>query len=223
MGIVRSVVEQAVAASPNAVFIIVSNPLDRHVSRCVRCRRHPARAADMHGWCLDSCPRFRCFIAAQADVSVEDVSAMVLGGHGDTMVPISRYSTIAGVPITEIFEPDVVKALEDRTANGGAEIVSLLKTGSAYQAPGASVVEMVDSILLDKAPHSAVQRPPRRRVWAAEPVRRRAGQAGRRWRAPDHRAEPDRRREGCLHKSASAVQDLVDAMARLKSESAATT
>jgi len=98
---------------------------------------------------LDSA-RFRTFIAEATDVSVEDVSAMVLGGHGDTMVPISRYSTVAGVPITQILEPEQVKALEERTANGGAEIVALLKTGSAYQAPGASVVEMVDSILLDK-------------------------------------------------------------------------
>src|SRR5690606_18900816 len=84
------------------------------------------------------------------DSSVEDVSAMVLGGHGDTMVPISRYSTVAGVPITQILPAETVTALEQRAANGGAEIVGLLKTGSAYQAPGASVVQMIDAILLDK-------------------------------------------------------------------------
>jgi malate dehydrogenase len=86
----------------------------------------------------------------EAGVSVQDVSALVLGGHGDTMVPLSRYSTIAGIPITELFSAERVKAIEDRTANGGAEIVGLLKTGSAWYAPGTSVVEMVDSIVLDK-------------------------------------------------------------------------
>ena len=144
---------------------------------------------------LDSA-RFRTFIAEATDVSVEDVSAMVLGGHGDTMVPISRYSTVAGVPITQILEPDQVKALEERTANGGAEIVSLLKTGSAYQAPGASVVEMIDSILARQAARSALQRLPSGRVWDRWPVRRRAGQTGTRGSATDHRALADRRGVG---------------------------
>ncbi|MEJ7763822.1 MAG: malate dehydrogenase, partial [Thermomicrobiales bacterium] len=94
--------------------------------------------------------RFKTFIAMELDVSVEDVSAFVLGGHGDTMVPLSRYSTVAGIPITELLAAERVRALEERTANGGAEIVGLLKTGSAYYAPGVSVVEMVDAILLDK-------------------------------------------------------------------------
>jgi malate dehydrogenase len=98
---------------------------------------------------LDSA-RFRTFIAMEMNVSVEDVTALVLGGHGDTMVPLSRYSTVAGIPITELLPPDRVTAIEQRTASGGAEIVSLLKTGSAYYAPGMSVVEMVDAILLDK-------------------------------------------------------------------------
>jgi malate dehydrogenase len=98
---------------------------------------------------LDSA-RFRTFIAQEAGVSVEDTRAFVLGGHGDTMVPLSRYSTVAGVPITEIMTPDRVKAIEERTANGGAEIVALLKTGSAFFAPAAAVFEMVESILLDR-------------------------------------------------------------------------
>ncbi len=149
MGIVRSVTEQAVRQSPDAVLIVVSNPLDAmcHVAYAVAGLPRE-RVIGMAG-VLDSA-RFRAFIAEATDVSVEDVSAMVLGGHGDTMVPISRYSTVAGVPITEILEPEQVRTLEERTANSGAEIVALLKTGSAYQAPGASVVEMIDSILLDK-------------------------------------------------------------------------
>ena len=149
MGIVRSVTARAVAQSPDAILIVVSNPLDAmcHVA-FAEAGLPRERVIGMAG-VLDSA-RFRTFIAEATDVSVEDVSAMVLGGHGDTMVPISRYSTVAGVPITQILEPEQVKALEERTANGGAEIVGLLKTGSAYQAPGASVVEMIDSILLDK-------------------------------------------------------------------------
>lgn len=149
MGIVRSVTEQAVRQSPDAILIVVSNPLDAmcHVAYGVAGLPRE-RVIGMAG-VLDSA-RFRAFIAEAADVSVEDVSAMVLGGHGDTMVPISRYSTVAGVPITQILAPEQVKSIEERTANGGAEIVSLLKSGSAYQAPGASVVEMIDSILLDK-------------------------------------------------------------------------
>src|SRR6266550_488100 len=98
---------------------------------------------------LDSA-RFRTFIAQELDVSVEDTHAFVLGGHGDTMVPLSRYSTVAGVPITELLPADRVKALEERTANGGAEVVALLKTGSAFYAPAASTFEMVESILLDR-------------------------------------------------------------------------
>ena len=149
MGIVRSVTEQAVRHSPDAILIVVSNPLDAMCHVAFAAAGFPRERVIGMAGVLDSA-RFRTFIAEATDVSVEDVSAMVLGGHGDTMVPISRYSTVAGVPITQILEPDQVRALEERTANGGAELVSLLKTGSAYQAPGASVVEMIDSILLDK-------------------------------------------------------------------------
>jgi malate dehydrogenase len=98
---------------------------------------------------LDSA-RFRTFIAEELGVSVEDTHAFVLGGHGDTMVPLSRYSTVAGVPITELLSADRVRALEERTANGGAEVVALLKTGSAFYAPAASAFEMVDAILRDR-------------------------------------------------------------------------
>lgn len=149
MGIVRSVTEQVVKYSPDAILIVVSNPLDAMCHVAFEAAGFPRERVIGMAGVLDSA-RFRTFIAEATDVSVEDVSAMVLGGHGDTMVPISRYSTVAGVPITQILDAGTVKALEERTANGGAEIVSLLKTGSAYQAPGASVVEMIDSILLDK-------------------------------------------------------------------------
>ena len=98
---------------------------------------------------LDSA-RFRAFIGMELDVSVESIHAFVLGGHGDTMVPLPRYSTVAGIPITELMPPDRIDALVDRTANGGAEIVSLLKTGSAYYAPASAAVEMAESILKDK-------------------------------------------------------------------------
>jgi malate dehydrogenase len=98
---------------------------------------------------LDSA-RFRTFIAEELGVSVADTHAFVLGGHGDTMVPLSRYSTVAGIPITELLSPERVKALEERTANGGGEVVALLKTGSAYYAPAASTFEMVDAILRDR-------------------------------------------------------------------------
>lgn len=149
MAIVGSVTKQVVAASPNAIIIVVSNPLDAMCHVAFDAAGFPRERVIGMAGVLDSA-RFRTFIAMEAGVSVQDVSAMVLGGHGDTMVPLSRYSTIAGIPITEYLPADRVKAIEDRTANGGAEIVGLLKTGSAYYAPGTSSVEMVDSILLDK-------------------------------------------------------------------------
>ncbi len=149
MGIVRSVTEQVVGGSPNAIIVVVSNPLDAMCHVAFDTAGFPReRVLGMAG-VLDSA-RFRTFIAMELDVSVEDVTGFVLGGHGDTMVPLSRYSTVAGIPITELLPADRIKAIEERTANGGAEIVSLLKSGSAYYAPGTSVVEMVDAILLDK-------------------------------------------------------------------------
>jgi malate dehydrogenase len=148
-GIVRGVVEQAVKHSPDAILIIVTNPLDAMCHVALAASGFPReRVLGMAG-VLDSA-RFRTFIAQELGVSVEDTHAFVLGGHGDTMVPLSRYSTVAGVPITELLSADRVKALEDRTANGGAEVVALLKTGSAFYAPAASAFEMVDAILRDR-------------------------------------------------------------------------
>ncbi len=148
-GIVRSVVEQAARHSPGAVLIIVTNPLDAMCHVALQASGFPReRVLGMAG-VLDSA-RFRTFIAQELGVSVADTQAFVLGGHGDTMVPLSRYSTVAGVPITELLSADRVRALEERTANGGAEVVALLKTGSAFYAPAAASFEMVESILLDR-------------------------------------------------------------------------
>jgi malate dehydrogenase len=148
-GIVRAVVEQAAKHSPDAILIVVTNPLDAMCHVALKASGFPReRVLGMAG-VLDSA-RFRTFIAEELGVSVVDTHAFVLGGHGDTMVPLSRYSTVAGVPITELLPAERVKALEDRTANGGAEVVALLKTGSAFYAPAASAFEMVDAILRDR-------------------------------------------------------------------------
>jgi malate dehydrogenase len=149
MGIVESVTKQVVSSSPDAVIIVVSNPLDAMCHVAFDAAGFPRERVIGMAGVLDSA-RFRAFIAMEMGVSVEDVSAMVLGGHGDTMVPLSRFSTVGGVPITELLAADRVSAIEERTAKGGAEIVGLLKTGSAYYAPGMSTVEMVDAIMLDK-------------------------------------------------------------------------
>jgi malate dehydrogenase len=148
-GIVRSVVEQAAKASPGAIIVVVTNPLDAMCHVALEASGFPRERVIGMAGVLDSA-RFRTFIAQELGVSVEDTHAFVLGGHGDTMVPLSRYSTVAGVPITELLSADRVKALEERTANGGAEIVGLLKTGSAFYAPAAGAFEMVEAILLDR-------------------------------------------------------------------------
>ena len=148
-GIVRSVVQQSAAHSPDAILIIVTNPLDAMCHVALEASGFsPKRVIGMAG-VLDSA-RFRSFIAEELGVSVSSTHAFVLGGHGDTMVPLPRYSTAGGVPITELMEADRIAALVDRTRNGGAEVVALLKTGSAFYAPAASVTQMVDSILNDR-------------------------------------------------------------------------
>ena len=147
--IVRSVVTAAAAASPDAILIVVTNPLDAMCHVALDASGFPReRVLGMAG-VLDSA-RFRTFIAEELGVSVEDTHAFVLGGHGDTMVPLARYSTVAGIPITELLPPERIQALSERTANGGAEVVALLKTGSAFYAPAAAVFEMVEAILLDR-------------------------------------------------------------------------
>jgi malate dehydrogenase len=148
-GIVRSVVKQAAAHSPNAILIIVTNPLDAMCHVALEASGFPPERVIGMAGVLDSA-RFRSFIAEELGVSVTSTHAFVLGGHGDTMVPLPRYSTAGGVPITELMKPDRVEALVMRTRNGGAEVVALLKQGSAYYAPAASVAQMVDSILNDR-------------------------------------------------------------------------
>jgi malate dehydrogenase len=148
-GIVRSVVEQAVRFSPDAILIVVTNPLDAMCHVAMAASGFPRERVIGMAGVLDSA-RFRAFIAMELGVSVEDTHAFVLGGHGDTMVPLPRYSTVAGIPITELLPPERVAALVERTADGGAEIVALLKSGSAYYAPAAATFEMVDAILRDR-------------------------------------------------------------------------
>ncbi len=147
--IVSSVVKETTKQSPDAIIIIVSNPLDVMTHVAHRVSGFPRnRVLGMAG-VLDSA-RFRSFIAEALQVSVENIHAMVLGGHGDSMVPLIRYTTIAGRPIDEWLPPETLQALIKRTREGGAEIVNLLKTGSAYYAPAASVVEMVEAITKDQ-------------------------------------------------------------------------
>jgi malate dehydrogenase len=147
--IVSSVVRETAKRSPEAILIIVSNPLDVMTHVAHRVSGFPKnRVLGMAG-VLDSA-RFRSFIAEALQVSVENIHAMVLGGHGDSMVPLIRYTTVAGRPIDEWLSPETLEALIKRTREGGAEIVNLLKTGSAYYAPAASVVEMVEAITKDQ-------------------------------------------------------------------------
>ncbi len=147
--IVAEVVGKAVRHSPDCILLIVTNPLDAMVYTAKQVSGFPrSRVIGMAG-VLDSA-RMRSFIAEALDVSIEDVSAFVLGGHGDMMVPLPRYSTVSGIPITELMSAEKIREICEHTASGGAEIVRLLKTGSAFYAPGAAVVEMAEAILKDK-------------------------------------------------------------------------
>jgi malate dehydrogenase len=148
-GIVKAVTQQIAALSPDSILIIVSNPLDAMCHVAYESSGFSKKRVIGMAGVLDSA-RFRAFISMELKVSVENTHAFVLGGHGDTMVPLPRYSTVAGIPITELMSEDRIEALVDRTRNGGAEIVGLLKTGSAYYAPASAAVEMAESILKDK-------------------------------------------------------------------------
>ena len=147
--VVRGVTEQIVKYSPNCIIVLVTNPLDAMCWTAFKTSKFPKNRVIGMAGVLDSA-RFRTFIAQELDVSVENVTAVVMGGHGDTMVPVVRLSGVSGIPLTELIAPDRLAAIVDRTRNGGAEIVKYLKTGSAYYAPSASAVEMVESILKDK-------------------------------------------------------------------------
>ncbi len=148
-GIVRSVSQQIARVAPNAIIIVVSNPLDVMCYVAMKASGFPReRVLGMAG-VLDTA-RYRTFLAEAADVSVEDIQAMVLGGHGDTMVPLISYTTVSGIPITQLIDQKKLDEIVTRTRNGGAEIVAFLKTGSAYYAPSAAAVQMVEAIALDK-------------------------------------------------------------------------
>ncbi len=146
--IVKGATEQVAARSPNAIIIVVSNPLDAMAQTAFRISKFPKHRVIGMAGVLDSA-RFRTFIAMELKVSVDNIHAFVLGGHGDTMVPLPRYSTVAGIPITELLPRETIDRLVQRTRDGGAEMISLLKTGAWY-APGSSVVEMMDAILNDR-------------------------------------------------------------------------
>ncbi len=147
--IVKHVAAETAKRSPQAVMIVVTNPMDVMAFVAMKASGFPKERVIGMGGVLDSA-RFRTFIALELAVSVENVNAFVMGGHGDTMVPLPRYSSVAGIPITELLSADRISALVERTRNGGAEIVALLKTGSAYYAPSVATLEMIESILLDK-------------------------------------------------------------------------
>lgn len=210
--IIRSVTEQVVAVAPEAIIVVVSNPLDAMCHVALETSGFPRERVIGQAGVLDSA-RFRSFIAAELDVSVEDVTAFVLGGHGDTMVPLSRYSNVAGVPITELMSAEKVREIEERTAGGGAEIVGLLKSGSAYYAPAASTVAMVDSILLDKKrimPCSVLLQGEFEieDLFVGVPVKLGRGGLEAIMHIPLRDDEKD-----ALHRSAEAVRELVDTMA----------
>ncbi|MEW5931002.1 MAG: malate dehydrogenase [Gemmatimonadota bacterium] len=148
-GIVRQVCENIARVSPDAIIIMVSNPLDVMCYVAMKASGFPRERVIGMAGVLDTA-RYRSFIAESLDVSVEDIQAMVLGGHGDTMVPLISYTTISGIPVTQLMDRPTLDAIVDRTRNGGAEIVKYLKTGSAYYAPSAGAVQMAEAIVKDK-------------------------------------------------------------------------
>jgi len=149
MKIVRSVAGEAAKASPDAVFILVSNPLDAMVQTAWKATGLPTKRIVGQAGILDIA-RFRAFISMELGCSVEDITAVLMGGHGDDMVPLPRYTSVAGIPVTELIAKDKLDAIVQRTRDGGAEIVKLLKTGSAYYAPAAATIQMAEAIIKDK-------------------------------------------------------------------------
>ena len=149
MKIVREVTQKLVKASPKTILIVVSNPLDAMCHVAIKTSAFPRQRVIGMAGILDTA-RFRSFIAEELDVSVRDVAAYVLGGHGDTMVPLTRYTTVAGVPVEQLIDKERLREIVQRARDGGAEVVALLKTGSAFYAPSAAVAEMVDAIVLDQ-------------------------------------------------------------------------
>jgi len=147
--IVRGVTREVAAASPNAILIVVSNPLDAMVYAAWKEAKFPTNRVVGQAGVLDTA-RYRAFIGMELNCSIEDIDALLLGGHGDDMVPLPRYTSVAGIPVTQLIPKDRLDAIVDRTRKGGGEIVSLLKTGSAYYAPAAASVQMAEAIIRDK-------------------------------------------------------------------------
>ena len=148
-GIVGNVAAQIKSTSPDAVIIVVSNPLDAMVQRALQVSGFPPSRVVGQAGVLDTA-RYRTFLAMELGVSVEDISALLMGGHGDTMVPLPNYTSVGGIPVTRLIKPERLDQIIDRTRNGGAEIVNLLKTGSAFYAPAAATAQMVEAIIRDK-------------------------------------------------------------------------
>src|ERR1700687_1198225 len=209
--VVKGVTEQIVKYSPNSIIVLVPNPLDAMCWTAFKTSKFPkSRVIGMAG-VLDSA-RFRTFIAQELDVSVENVTAVVMGGHGDTMVPVVRLSGVSGLPLTELIAPDKLAAIVDRTRNGGAEIVKYLKTGSAYYAPSAAAVEMVESLLKDKKkvlPCAALLEGEYgiNGLFVGVPVK-----LGRNGIEKIYELQLNAEEKAMLAKSASAVQELVDVL-----------
>jgi malate dehydrogenase len=208
-GVVRAATEQIVKYSPNSILIVVTNPLDAMAQTAYWVSKFSKnRVVGMAG-VLDSA-RFRSFIAAELKVSVENVTAVVMGGHGDTMVPVVRLTNVAGIPITELIDQTTIDRIVDRTRNGGAEIVKYLKTGSAYYAPSAAAVEMAESILRDKKkvlPCAAYLEGEYgiNGVFVGVPVK-----LGARGIEQIYEVNLTAEEQAMLHKSAAAVKELVD-------------
>jgi len=217
MNIVRSVTEQVAAQSPDCVIIVVTNPLDAMCHIALTASGFPSKRVFGQAGVLDSA-RFRAFIAMELDVSPKDVNAFVLGGHGDTMVPLTRYSSVAGIPISQLISAERIDAIVQRTRDGGGEIVKLLGT-SAYYAPAASVVDMVEAVLLDQNRVMACSAHLNgefglKDLYVGVPVKLGAGGV----KSVLEIELTDEERAALQH-SAAAVTELVSAMERLQQES----
>ncbi|MGH9584917.1 MAG: malate dehydrogenase, partial [Bryobacteraceae bacterium] len=209
--VVKSATEQAAKRSPDAILVLVTNPLDAMCWTALKVSGFPRERVIGMAGVLDSA-RFRTFIAQELDVSFENVTAMVLGGHGDTMVPLVRFTNVSGIPLTALLDQAAIDRLVQRTRDGGAEIVKYLKTGSAYYAPAASTVEMVESILKDKKkvlPCAACLQGEYGidGLFVGVPVK-----LGRRGIERIYEIELDPAERAALKKSADAVRELVDVL-----------
>ena len=219
MRITSSVTEQVVKFSPNCIIIAVTNPLDAMVQNVFETSGFPRNRVFGMAGILDTA-RYRTFIAQELDVSVEDVQALVLGGHGDDMVPLVRYTTVGGIPITELMAEEKIDQLVARTRAGGGEIVALLKEGSAYYAPSAAITQMVEAVLLDKKrilPACAYLTGEYGINGLCVGVPVKLGSAGVEQVMQIGLTEDERT---ALQSSAASVQELVDVMRKSKEESA---